>query len=111
MSVQLSRAEKRMLLIATLGQALLAVVYASFIVNQMINQPSLLNLAIYGGLVLLISGSAILVWYRRAWAFCIVIAALMSMIFPVGTLVGVFSLFVLLQEDIRLSFSGQTENE
>ena len=41
---------------------------------------------------------------RRHWMFCMVVAGLSCAFFPVGTVLGVFTIFVLSQPEVRVAF-------
>lgn len=43
---------------------------------------------------------------RRRWLFCIVVGCVECMMFPFGTVIGVFALILLLKDGIRAEFSS-----
>ena len=44
---------------------------------------------------------------RQAWTYCLVIAALSLLSFPIGTALGVFTLIVLLRPEAKALFTGR----
>jgi len=43
---------------------------------------------------------------RRAWTYCLAVAALSLLSFPIGTALGVFTLIVLLRPEAKALFTG-----
>lgn len=43
---------------------------------------------------------------RRHWTFCIVVAALSCTFFPLGTVLGVFTIIVLTQDEVKREFEA-----
>ncbi|AQT68134.1 hypothetical protein STSP2_01289 [Anaerohalosphaera lusitana] len=43
---------------------------------------------------------------KRGYVFCMVVAAILCIFFPLGTLLGVFTIIVLMQDEVRRMFEG-----
>lgn len=44
---------------------------------------------------------------RQAWMFCIIVAAVNCLHMPLGTILGVFTIIVLVRPEVRQMFEGQ----
>lgn len=80
--------------------------------------PALVNvvfLLIAAGIILLSLTLAGVTFYagkcladRKHWTFCIVVAAISCLSFPIGTLLGVFTIIVLARSSVKAMFDGRT---